>query len=90
MASAEENAQQMASTYERLEGVASWVGMSVVSAFFASLESCSCINLSTAEEDSEEPEEPEETKDEPLMHTKPVNQYDVGEEPRLKPPFPPV
>ncbi|XP_073112592.1 uncharacterized protein [Elaeis guineensis] len=57
-------------SYERLEGVASWLGTSVASAFFASLERCSCINLSTAEDDGDEEEE--EAKDRPLMLTKPV------------------
>ncbi|KAI4313368.1 hypothetical protein L6164_026355 [Bauhinia variegata] len=40
-------------------GVASWLGTSVASAFFASLERCSCINLSTSDED--------EAHDRPLM-----------------------
>ncbi|WOK93760.1 hypothetical protein Cni_G02461 [Canna indica] len=35
----------MGTTYEKLEGVANWVGARVVSAFFASLERCSFINL---------------------------------------------
>ncbi|XP_072956970.1 uncharacterized protein [Typha angustifolia] len=54
-------------SYEKLEGVASWVGTSVASAFFASLERCSCINLSTAEDENEDEEE---AKDRPLMFTK--------------------
>ncbi|MCL7051413.1 hypothetical protein MKW94_029156 [Papaver nudicaule] len=52
---------------EKLEWMATWVGTSVASAFFASLERCSCINLSTTDlEDDEE----EEAKDRPLMLTK--------------------
>ncbi|URD80932.1 zinc finger, RING-type [Musa troglodytarum] len=65
----DDNSQSMVTTYERLEGVANWVGGSVVSAFFASLDRCSCINVSTAEDDGDEPEE---AKDRPLMLTKPV------------------
>ncbi|XP_068646409.1 uncharacterized protein [Aristolochia californica] len=52
---------------EKLDRVANWVGTSVASAFFASLERCSCINLSTTDPDDEE-----EAKDRPLMLTKPV------------------
>ncbi|XP_038875439.1 uncharacterized protein LOC120067894 [Benincasa hispida] len=51
-------------SYEKLNGVASWVGTSVASAFFASLERCSCINLST----SDDHEDPEEAHDRPLMY----------------------
>ncbi|KAJ8510796.1 hypothetical protein OPV22_001230 [Ensete ventricosum] len=65
----EDNSQSMVTTYERLEGVANWVGGSVVSAFFASMDRCSCINVSTFEDDGDEPEE---AKDRPLMLTKPV------------------
>ncbi|KZV21907.1 hypothetical protein F511_05597 [Dorcoceras hygrometricum] len=45
---------------ERLDRAASWFGAGVATAFFASLERCSCINLSTDEE----------SKDRPLMLTK--------------------
>ncbi|KAG6481704.1 hypothetical protein ZIOFF_058323 [Zingiber officinale] len=84
------NSEQAMTSYGSVEGVAGWVGASVVSAFFASLESCSCITLSTFEDDDgDEPDEPEESKDSPLMLTSAPNQYDV-EEPHLKPPFPPV
>jgi len=34
-----------------MESWATWVGTSVTSAFFASLERCSCINLSTDDDD---------------------------------------
>ncbi|PKI76402.1 uncharacterized protein LOC116196634 [Punica granatum] len=51
-------------SYERLNGMANWVGTSVASAFFASLERCSCINLSTSEDDSDDPCE---SNDLPLM-----------------------
>ncbi|KAF3782573.1 hypothetical protein EJ110_NYTH33878 [Nymphaea thermarum] len=43
------------------------VGASVASAFFASLERCSCINLSTTDAEDEE-----EANDRPLMLTKPI------------------
>ncbi|KAK1292883.1 hypothetical protein QJS10_CPB17g02613 [Acorus calamus] len=47
----------------RLDRVAAWVGYGVAAAFFASLERCSCINLTTAEED----DEGEDSKDVPLI-----------------------
>jgi hypothetical protein len=34
--------------------MASWIGMNLATAFFASLERCSCINLST----SDDPDDP--------------------------------
>ncbi|KAK9279629.1 hypothetical protein L1049_013308 [Liquidambar formosana] len=52
---------------DKLDRVANWVGTSVASAFFASLERCSCINLSTTDAEDEE-----EAKDRPLMLTKPA------------------
>ncbi|GKU87910.1 hypothetical protein SLE2022_181780 [Rubroshorea leprosula] len=58
---------------EKLDRMANWVGTSVASAFFASLERCSCINLSTNDFDEEE-----EANDRPFMLTKPV----VQEEPQ--------
>ncbi|XP_074556787.1 uncharacterized protein LOC141812669 [Curcuma longa] len=51
---------------EKLDRVMNWVGASFSSAFFASLERCSCINLSTDDDDDEE-----EAKDRPLMFIKP-------------------
>ncbi|PRQ60481.1 hypothetical protein RchiOBHm_Chr1g0381731 [Rosa chinensis] len=44
----------------------SWLGMHVASAFFASLERCSCINLST-HDDNDFTTNPEEAHDRPLM-----------------------
>ncbi|KAL3630717.1 hypothetical protein CASFOL_023701 [Castilleja foliolosa] len=54
------------SYYEKVDGLARWFGMSVAAAFFASLERCSCVNLTTfdTDEDGEE-----EAKDRPLMLT---------------------
>ncbi|CAN4085678.1 unnamed protein product [Withania somnifera] len=51
-------------SYEKLDGLARWFGASVASAFFASLERCSCVNLNTSESDDENEEE---AKDRPLM-----------------------
>ena len=59
-----ENSTETAPT--TLDRVASWVGASVASAFFASLERWSCINLSATDSDDEDEEE---TKDRPLMLT---------------------
>nr|KYP54643.1 hypothetical protein KK1_000838 [Cajanus cajan] len=39
---------------DKLDRVAMWVGSNVVSAFFASLERCSCINLSITDNDEED------------------------------------
>ncbi|KAL3832835.1 hypothetical protein ACJIZ3_007571 [Penstemon smallii] len=50
---------------EKLDRVASWVGTSVATAFFASLERCSCITLSTTDGADDE-----EANDRPLMLTK--------------------
>nr|CAD1821040.1 unnamed protein product [Ananas comosus var. bracteatus] len=55
---------------EKLGFVASWVGASVSSAFFASLERCSCINLTTSDNEDDDVDG-EESKDRPLMLTKP-------------------
>ncbi|XP_008798918.1 uncharacterized protein LOC103713682 [Phoenix dactylifera] len=44
----------------RIDRVATWVGNGVAAAFFASLERCSCINITTADDG-------EEAKDVPLM-----------------------
>ncbi|XVE77299.1 hypothetical protein DITRI_Ditri13aG0051200 [Diplodiscus trichospermus] len=53
---------------DKLDRIAYWVGNNMASAFFASLERCSCINLSTTDFDDEE-----EANDRPLMLTKPIN-----------------
>uniref|UniRef100_A0A7N1A5J9 Uncharacterized protein n=1 Tax=Kalanchoe fedtschenkoi TaxID=63787 RepID=A0A7N1A5J9_KALFE len=55
-------------SYGSIDRVANWVGASVASAFFASLERCSCINLSTSDADDDDENE-EEAKDRPLMLT---------------------
>lgn len=51
---------------DKLDRVANWVGANVATAFFASLERCSCINLSTAEFEDED-----EAKDRPLVLSRP-------------------
>ncbi|CAL9081048.1 hypothetical protein MUK42_28240 [Musa troglodytarum] len=45
----------------RLDRVAAWVGGSIATAFFASLERCSCINIATDDDRDED-------NDVPLMH----------------------
>ncbi|XP_027115487.1 uncharacterized protein [Coffea arabica] len=57
---------------EKLDRMANWVGNSVASAFFASLERCSCINLSTSHDDGDD-DDFEEAKDRPLILTKPIS-----------------
>ncbi|XP_020274725.1 uncharacterized protein LOC109849322 [Asparagus officinalis] len=52
---------------EKLDRMASWLGASIASAFFASLERCSCINLSTNDPD----DDADEAKDRPLVFSKP-------------------
>ncbi|CAA0813036.1 Unknown protein [Striga hermonthica] len=55
-----------ASYYEKVDGLARWFGMNVAAAFFASLERCSCVNLTTFDTDDDGEEE---AKDRPLMLT---------------------
>ncbi|KAJ9174289.1 hypothetical protein P3X46_017328 [Hevea brasiliensis] len=51
-----------------------WVGTSVAMAFFASLERCSCINLST----SDDAEDAEEAHDRPLMFCNSISNSSVS------------
>ncbi|GKC80637.1 hypothetical protein Tco_0198638 [Tanacetum coccineum] len=53
-------------SYEKLEGLAYWFGNNVASAFFASLDRFSCVNVNTYDSDDEN-ETKEEAKDHPLM-----------------------
>ncbi|KAK9063140.1 hypothetical protein SSX86_017010 [Deinandra increscens subsp. villosa] len=55
-------------SYEMLGGLANWVGSNVASAFFASLDRFSCVNLNTSDSDDEN-EIKEEAKDHPLILT---------------------
>ncbi|KAG2331557.1 hypothetical protein Bca52824_002737 [Brassica carinata] len=50
---------------EKLDQAASWFGATVISAFFASLERCSCVNLSTFDDDDDD-EDNEESNSRPL------------------------
>ena len=50
----EDNTSITSTTTGKLYTVANFIGASVVSAFFSSLERCSCINLSTSDNDEEE------------------------------------
>lgn len=60
---------RQSSMSERVEGIGTWMAMSVIAAFFSSLERCSCINLSTAEDEFDDEEE---AKDRPLMLSRPT------------------
>uniref|UniRef100_A0A7N0U6B2 Uncharacterized protein n=1 Tax=Kalanchoe fedtschenkoi TaxID=63787 RepID=A0A7N0U6B2_KALFE len=62
-------------SYESIDRAVNWVGASVASAFFASLERCSCINISTSDDDDENEEE---AKDRPLMLTGLSNEDSVA------------
>ncbi|KAD2805548.1 hypothetical protein E3N88_38925 [Mikania micrantha] len=53
-------------SYEKVEGLANWVGSNVASAFFASLDRFSCVNVTTSDSDDENENE-EEAKDHPLI-----------------------
>jgi hypothetical protein len=81
-----------------MESWATWVGTSVASAFFASLERCSCINLSTDDD-----RDHEEAKDRPLIlaaKTDPESSLPAaaakdqvhlqGDQKQEQPPLPPV
>ncbi|KAB2003102.1 hypothetical protein ERO13_D11G103100v2 [Gossypium hirsutum] len=65
---------------DKLDRMANWVGTSMASAFFASLERCSCINLSTTDFDDEE-----EAYDRPLVLTKPLIHDEPETEPQPRP-----
>ena len=68
--------------YGRLYTVANLVGSSVVSAFFTSLERCSCINLSTSDMDDDD-----ESMDRRLMFANSNRHDDPGH--ALPAPHPP-
>lgn len=71
-----------------MESWASWVGASVTSAFFASLQRCSCINLSTNDDDDDDDNQ-DEAKDRPLMLTAAAAPAHDKED-NKDPPLPPV
>ncbi|EXC21414.1 hypothetical protein L484_011856 [Morus notabilis] len=55
---------QGTTTCEKINGMANLLGTYVASAFFASLERCSCINLSTTDDHDADADE---SHDRPLM-----------------------
>ena len=73
---------QSSMSCEMLDRVAYWVGSNVASAFFASLERCSCINLSTTDLDDDFDNE---NDDRPLMFSKPVSLPEPEPETEPKP-----
>ncbi|KAL1553132.1 hypothetical protein AAHA92_13845 [Salvia divinorum] len=62
-----ENEDENGSYYDRVDCLARWLGVSVAAAFFASLQRCSCVNLTTF--DTDDDDETEEAKDRPLVLT---------------------
>ncbi|KAK8711368.1 hypothetical protein V6N13_146652 [Hibiscus sabdariffa] len=66
---------------DKLDRMANWVGTSMASAFFASLERCSCINLSTTDFD----DDGESHHDRPLLFTKPLLHDEPETEQQSKP-----
>lgn len=52
---------------EKINDLANWLGLSVSSAFFASLERFSCVHLNTADTDDEDDDE--EANEHPLLLT---------------------
>ncbi|KAK8565695.1 hypothetical protein V6N13_020772 [Hibiscus sabdariffa] len=65
---------------DKIDRVASWVGTSMATAFFTSLERCSCINLSTADFDDDD----ESYYDRPLVLTNPLLPEEYETEPLTK------
>ncbi|KAJ4825830.1 hypothetical protein Tsubulata_029103 [Turnera subulata] len=61
---------------EKLDRVASWVGTNVASAFFASLERCSCINLNTTDF-----EDDEDANSRPLITPKSSSSHEIPDSP---------
>ncbi|KAJ0239648.1 Uncharacterized protein HA466_0232520 [Hirschfeldia incana] len=48
------NVSTTTTSMDKIDQAASWISATIISAFFASLESCSCVNLSTSHDDEEE------------------------------------
>ncbi|CAH8382861.1 unnamed protein product [Eruca vesicaria subsp. sativa] len=57
MDSVSTNVSTTTTSMEKIDQAASWVSATIISAFFASLERCSCVNLSTSHDDEEEYDE---------------------------------
>jgi hypothetical protein len=73
--------KQSSLSCEMLDRVAYWVGSNVATAFFASLERCSCINLSTTDLDDDFDNE---NDDRPLMLSKAISLPETEPEPKPK------
>ncbi|KAI9090352.1 hypothetical protein K1719_028687 [Acacia pycnantha] len=58
---------------EKLDRAANWLGTNMASAFFSSLERCSCINLSTIDNDDDYGDNDDATSERPIMLTKPIS-----------------
>uniref|UniRef100_A0A7N2MD31 Uncharacterized protein n=1 Tax=Quercus lobata TaxID=97700 RepID=A0A7N2MD31_QUELO len=66
-------------TCDKLDRVANWVGSNVASAFFASLERCSCINLSTT--DLDDSDGADESHDLPLIFSNDSHSHNPNPKP---------
>ncbi|KAL0002331.1 hypothetical protein SO802_016112 [Lithocarpus litseifolius] len=71
-------------TCEKLDRVANWLGSNVASAFFASLERCSCINLSTTDLDDIDAAA-DESHDLPLIFSNDSHFHSLSHNPNPKP-----
>ncbi|XP_075671415.1 uncharacterized protein LOC142640959 [Castanea sativa] len=71
-------------TCEKLDMVANWVGSNVASAFFASLERCSCINLSTTDLDDNDTAD-DESHDLPLIFSNDSHSHSHNPNPKPNP-----
>ncbi|XP_008650295.1 uncharacterized protein [Zea mays] len=60
-------------SYGNMESYAMWVATGVASAFFASLERCSCIHLHTVEDDADEEEE--DLEEARRSFSRPISEY---------------
>ncbi|KAF4353130.1 hypothetical protein F8388_016975 [Cannabis sativa] len=60
----EEDANNSIVAKEKLDLVATWVGSTVSSAFFSSLERFSCVNVTTDDDEEEEDDDDGEEKEE--------------------------
>ncbi|CAN8246552.1 unnamed protein product [Cochlearia groenlandica] len=60
-------------SFVKIDQAASWVSTTVISAFFASLERCSCVNLSTSDDEDDD----EESHNRPLAISAATHQDDI-------------
>ncbi|XP_010439096.1 PREDICTED: uncharacterized protein LOC104722596 [Camelina sativa] len=61
---------------EKIDHAASWISATVISAFFSSLESCACVNLSTSHDDDED-DDNDEAHHRPLALSAAPHQHDI-------------